>query len=87
MENRMSVVTTSKRGQIVIPKDIRKKLQIQPGKRLLIKVEKDRAILTPLPDDPAASFCGIFSERDSLTKDLLDERKKDKRHEAEKASR
>ncbi len=30
----MSIVTTSNRGQIVIPKAIRNKLQIGPGKKL-----------------------------------------------------
>lgn len=37
----MAIVTTSNRGQIVIPKAITNKLQIEPGKRLSIKVEKD----------------------------------------------
>ena len=35
----MHIVTASNRGQIVIPKEIRKKLQIAPGKRLLVKVK------------------------------------------------
>ncbi len=32
----MSIITTSNRGQIVIPKAIRNKLQIGPGKKLSI---------------------------------------------------
>lgn len=77
----MSVVTTSSRGQIVIPKDVRKKLQISPGKRLLIRVEEDRAILFPLPDDPVNHFCGIFKKGSSLTKALLVERRKERSRE------
>ena len=83
----MPIVTTSSRGQIVIPKEIRKKLHIVPGKKILLKVEEeDRAILLPLPDDPVAQFCGIFKKGPSLTKALLAERKKERRREEKKAS-
>ncbi len=80
----MSIVTTSNRGQIVIPKDIRKRLQIVPGKKLLVKTEGDHVIITPLPDDPVEYFCGIFKDRSSLTKALIDERGKDKDRESKK---
>jgi AbrB family looped-hinge helix DNA binding protein len=83
----MSIVTTSARGQIVIPKDIRRQLKIKPGKRLLLKVEGDQAVIRPLPDDPIEEFCGIFSEGPSLTKALLDERRKDRRRESKKVAR
>ena len=73
----MSVVTTSSRGQIVIPKDVRKKLNILPGKKVLVKAEGDRAILLPLPDDPVEHFCGIFQKGSSLTGALLAERRKE----------
>ena len=74
----MAVVTTSSRGQIVIPREIRKKLQIVPGKKILIKTEADHALLVPLPDDPVEGFCGIFKEGPSLTKALSAERKKER---------
>ena len=80
----MSVVTTSSRGQIVIPRDVRKKLQIGPGKRVLIRAEADRAILFPLPDDPVNHFCGIFQKGPSLTKALLVERRKERSREEKK---
>jgi AbrB family looped-hinge helix DNA binding protein len=82
----MSVVTTSSRGQIVIPKDVRKKLNILPGKKILVKAEGDRAILLPLPDDPAEHFCGIFQKGPSLTKALLSERKKERDREKKKSA-
>ena len=80
----MPVVTTSSRGQIVIPRDVRKQLQIGPGKKVLIKAEGDRAILLPLPDDPVDHFCGIFQKGPSLTKALLAERRKERVREAKK---
>ena len=80
----MSVVTTSSRGQIVIPRDVRKQLQIVPGKKVLIRAEGDRAILFPLPDDPVDHFCGIFQKGTSLTRALLAEREKERAREAKK---
>ena len=80
----MHIVTTSNRGQIVIPKEIRRQLQIVPGKKLLIKAEGDRAIITPLPDDPVEYFCGFFKDRLSLTKALIDERRKERNRESKK---
>jgi len=83
----MTVVTTSSRGQIVIPRDIRKRLQIVPGKKLLIKAEGDHAILKPLPDDPVNHFCGFFKNGSSLTKALLEERRRDRKRESKKIAR
>ena len=82
----MSVVTTSSRGQIVIPKDMRRQLHIGPGKKILIRAEGDRAILFPLPDNPVDHFCGIFQKRSSLTEALLDERRKERAREAKKVT-
>jgi len=81
MRNKMNIVSASSRGQIVIPKDIRNELRIGPGKKLLIKIEGDHAIILPLPDDPVEYFCGYFQDRSSLTKALLDERKRDRDRE------
>jgi len=77
----MPVVTTSNRGQIVIPRDVRRQLNILPGKKILVKAEGDRAILLPLPDDPVEHFCGIFQEGSSLTQELLSERRKERKRE------
>jgi len=52
----MPIVITSIRGQIVIPKEIRKQLKIVSGKKLSIKLENDHIRLTPLPNDPVDYF-------------------------------
>lgn len=82
----MTVVITSSRGQIVIPRAIRKKLHIVPGKKILVKAEENRAVLMPLPDDPVEEFCGVFKAGPSLTKALLAERKKDREREEKKTA-
>lgn len=77
----MAVITSSSRGQIVIPKDIRKKLKIVPGKKLVIRSEGDHVLITPLPDNPTEAFCGIFENGPSLTEALMSEKKKEKDRE------
>ena len=73
----MSIVKTSSKGQVVIPKDIREKLGITPGKRLLFRVIENHAEITPLPDDPIKEMRGILKGGKSLAQALLRERKKD----------
>ena len=48
-----SDVIVDMKGRILIPKEIREKLNIKPGVRLLIKIENGRLVLlktTPLDD-------------------------------------
>lgn len=80
----MPTVILSARGQIVIPREVRKQLKIVPGKKLLIKTEGDHAVIIPLPDDPVEYFCGIFEEKSSLTQALMEERRKDEARETKK---
>jgi AbrB family looped-hinge helix DNA binding protein len=75
----MPVVKTSAKGQIVIPKAIREKLGITPGKKMLLRVVNEHAEITPLPDDPIKEMRGILKGGKSLAKELLSERKKDNR--------
>lgn len=82
----MAVVTTSARGQIVIPGDIRRRLNITPGKKLLIKTDGDQVIIHPLPDNPIEAFCGIFKKEDSLTEALKESRGEERQREAKKTA-
>lgn len=82
-----NIITVSGKGQIVIPREVRKRLQIVPGRKLLIKVEGDSAVMTPMPDDPIEHFCGIFKEGASLTGGLLEERRKERYDEDRKIAR
>jgi len=73
----MSIVTTSAKGQVVIPKKEREKVGIKPGTKVIAKAVKDHVEIRPLPENPVESYCGVFKKGSSLTKALLRERKKD----------
>jgi len=73
----MPIVKTSVKGQIVIPKEIREKLGITPGTRILLRVVENRAEITTLPDDPVKAMRGLLKGGKSLADELLAERKKD----------
>ena len=74
----MSIVKTYAKGQIIMPKEIREKLGIKPGKFLSIKVVNDHAEIKPLPDDPIEFLTGVFASHPrSMAAELLKDRKKD----------
>ena len=61
-----------------MPKRLRDKLGIKPGKMLSVELVNDHLEIRPLPDDPIEALTGIFETHPhSLAKELLDERKKD----------
>ncbi len=73
----MPIVKTSSKGQIVIPKEIRKKLGITSGKKVLFRIVDNHAEITPLPEDSIKAMRGILKGGHSLAKELLSERKRD----------
>ena len=83
----MPVVKTLAKGQVVIPKDIRKELGIKPGTKLHIRVEGKEVVLFPLPDDPIRALRGAVKGGPSLTKALLEDRKEDLEREEKKFAR
>ena len=73
----MPIVRTSAKGQIVIPKEVREKLGITPGKKVLFRIVNEHAEITPLPEDAIKAMRGILKGGRSLSKELLAERKRD----------
>jgi AbrB family looped-hinge helix DNA binding protein len=77
----MPIVTTSAKGQVVIPKKEREKAGIKPGTKVLVRAVDDHVEIRALPENPVDSYCGVYKEGPSLTKALLKERRKESRRE------
>jgi len=75
----MATVKILAKGQVVIPADLRKKYHIEPGKELHLMEYGDVIYLIPPADDPIEAATGILLGGPSLSRELLEERKKDAR--------
>jgi AbrB family looped-hinge helix DNA binding protein len=74
-------VTT--RGQVSIPATIRKKLHIETDTKLEWFIEGDELRVVPLPKDPISAFRGK-GKGVYTTRDLLKERRRERRMEDER---
>ncbi len=77
----MAIVKTSPKGQVVIPKQIRRKLNVSTGSLVNVYEKDGHIIVDPLPDDPIEAACGMLENGPSLTKTLLKTRREDKKLE------
>ncbi len=74
----MAIVKTSAKGQILIPKEIRKKLGLKGGQKVSLRLVGDQKVeLTAIPTEPVEAFCGVFQEGASLTDALLKARRQE----------
>jgi AbrB family looped-hinge helix DNA binding protein len=83
----MPIVKTSSKGQLVIPAEIRKKLGIEPGQKVNLTLVDGKAVITPLPEDPIKALRGALKGVSSMTKALLEDRKKEIEREKKLTSR
>ncbi|MDO8885867.1 AbrB/MazE/SpoVT family DNA-binding domain-containing protein [Candidatus Oleimmundimicrobium sp.] len=72
--------TLTKRGQIAVPAEIRKKFRLQPGSKLYWLNTGKEIKLVPVSADPIEAMYGSASGK-KLTEKLLKERRKDKERE------
>jgi AbrB family looped-hinge helix DNA binding protein len=78
----MAIMQMSQKGQILIPKRIRKKYGVTPGGRVQILEEPDGILIKPAPEDPIETACGFLEGDFSLADDLAKEHVKEQKHEA-----
>ncbi len=76
----MLVKITSK-GQIVIPSEVRKKLNIQKGQKLVVSVEENRIILEPVEDILRKGRGLLKDDGKKILEYLLEERKREAERE------
>lgn len=70
----MSVVTTTVKGQVVIPARIRKKFGIVKGTPVHIYDEENRIIVEPVHKDPVQQGRGMLKSRGKVLKSLMKDR-------------
>jgi len=71
----MATVKTLSKGQIVIPAELRRRYNIEPGTELQIMEYGGIIYLIPPVEDPIATACGLLPPKPSLSERLLRERK------------
>ena len=71
----MAVVKILSKGQIVIPAEIRKRYNLEPGKEIQIMEYGGIIYLIPPVEDPINAACGVLPPKPSLSEKLLRERK------------
>ncbi|MCI0442836.1 AbrB/MazE/SpoVT family DNA-binding domain-containing protein [bacterium] len=74
----MVKTTVTKKGQTVVPAEIRKKFQIKANSKLIWSFEGSVITVVPAPEDPIRALRG-FSAGTGLRKALLKSRKEDER--------
>jgi AbrB family looped-hinge helix DNA binding protein len=77
----MSVAQLTTKGQILVPKHLRRKLGLKPGGKVHLAEEEGRLVLTPVPPDPIEAATGFLKGRFSLTQDLRREHREEARRE------
>ena len=70
----MEIVTSTIKGQIVIPASIRKKFNIVKGTRVRVYEDGERIIVEPMRDDPVASGKGMLKTGGKVLKTLIADR-------------
>lgn len=78
----MPTVTVSAKGWVVIPAEYRKKHHLDPGSKVNVVEYGGVLAIIPAFDDPVRGARGILKSRKSLSKALLNERKKERKREA-----
>lgn len=74
----MKASKLSEKGWVVIPNSIRKRYGLKKGDQVNIIDYGDIISIIPLSTDPIKESAGLLKGGPSLTKDLIEQRKRDK---------
>lgn len=77
----MAVTQVSAKGQVLIPRQLRKKFGFKPGGKVHLTEEEGRLVITAVPPDPIAAATGFLKGKFSLTADLRREHRDEARRE------
>ena len=77
----MSTVTVSKKGWVVIPRDIRERHNLRPGDKVQVVDYGGSIAVVPALKDPVQQLRGMLKSSPSLTKALLEGRRRERKRE------
>jgi len=77
----MTTATITSKGQLVIPAAIRLKHHIEQGTKVIIEEHGEDILIRKITPAHFNQIAGILKSKRSLSKKLLDERRKDHRQE------
>jgi AbrB family looped-hinge helix DNA binding protein len=72
------ITTVSTKGQMIIPAEMRAKLDIKPGTRISVSIEDGKLILQPIAANPLDVLQGMFKGGPSMFDEMQKERRSDK---------
>ena len=76
-----ATVTVSSKGWVVIPAPLRKKINLKPGMKMIVKEVEGKIVLEPQASDRVDLFFGKLAGKESLTQALLKEKAQDEKRE------
>ena len=83
----MPTVTVSRKGWVVIPSEIRERYGIHPGDKVQIVDYAGRIAIIPALAEPIRQGRGLLRRGPSLTKALLEERRRERDREEREMKR
>ena len=74
----MQKIRMSRKGQVVIPAQIRKKFKLKEG--TMLSLEEEEGVIKLMPRVKLRSLCGTWPDLDieTVTKEIIDDRKNDR---------
>jgi len=74
----MQKIRMSRKGQVVIPAEIRKKYKLKEGEMLFL--EEEEGTIKLMPRTKLRSLCGTWPDLDieAVTKEIIEDRKTDR---------
>ncbi len=80
----METARVTSKGQLVVPARLRQKYGIKPGTKIRF-IERDHEIVfQPVTREYIRSVCGMLKSETSVTRELLEERAREKKREERK---
>jgi AbrB family looped-hinge helix DNA binding protein len=80
----MEEATMTSKGQIVVPAKLRKRYGLRPGVKVYFIERNDEILFQPLTKETIQGVHGLLASETSVTKELLQERARDREHEEAK---